>query len=218
MTFSLKQGLLVVILSLNIMPAFATSGTDLSNLLNNMKTMRATFTQTIYDSSGNSKAALKSQGRMALDRPGKFRWEVSKPMPQVIIANGNRLWVYDPDLQQVTIRSLKTEAGEAPALLLSHQNTTLEKDYAITVQDDKKTLRWFVMLPRKKDNMFKQVKMGFDDKQQLKEMVLEDQIGHATRVQFANIAVNISLPASLFTFKAPAGTDIIDETKKPANA
>jgi outer membrane lipoprotein carrier protein len=188
-----------------------TTATDLSDLLNQMKTMRADFTQDILD--GEGRAVQKSHGRIALDRPGKFRWEVTKPMPQVIIANGERLWVYDPDLQQVTIRSLKSEAGEAPGLLLSHQNTTLEKDYVIEAKGADRRLRWFSLASRKKDAIFASVKMGFAGNQ-LKEMILEDQIGHTTRVRFARVETNVKLPASLFIFNAPAGTDVIDETKK----
>lgn len=185
-----------------------TSG--LSGLLGGIKTMRAGFTQTIYDNRGQ--AVQKSSGQMAIERPGKFRWEVSKPMPQTIIANAERLWIYDPDLQQVTIRSLKTEAGEAPALLLSHQNAALEQDYNISAINQPGPLQWYLLKPRKNDNMFASVKMGFANKQ-LKEMVLEDQIGHSTRVQFVKIEMNSALPSSLFVFKAPKGTDVIDETR-----
>ncbi len=193
--------------------AFAADASELTGLLNQMQTMRATFTQTIYDNL--NKAIQKSQGSMALDRPGKFRWEVQKPSPQIIIANGTRLWIYDPDLEQVTIRSLTTEAGEAPALLLSHQNSTLETNYKIeSSTDNKSALHWFTLTPKKKDNMFASVKMGFDQSKQLKEMVLQDQIGHSTRVQFAKVELNVSLPAKLFVFKAPPGTDVIDETRK----
>lgn len=188
----------------------AAEASELSGLLNGIKTMRAGFMQTIYDNHGN--AVQKSNGKMALERPGKFRWEVMKPMPQTIIANAERLWVYDPDLQQVTIRSLKTEAGEAPALLLSHQNTTLESNYKIQTLNEKDGLRWFLLTPKKSDNMFASVKMGFANSE-LKEMILDDQIGHSTRVQFQKIEMNISIPSSLFVFKAPAGTDVIDETR-----
>lgn len=188
----------------------AADASELSGLLSGIKTMRAGFTQTIYDNHG--KAVQKSNGKMALERPGKFRWEVTKPMPQTIIANAERLWVYDPDLQQVTIRSLKTEAGEAPALLLSHQNTTLESNYKIQTLNEKDGLRWFLLQPKKSDNMFASVKMGFANSE-LKEMILDDQIGHSTRVQFQKIEMNTSLPSSLFVFKAPAGTDVIDETR-----
>jgi outer membrane lipoprotein carrier protein len=191
--------------------AFAGEAAELSSLLGQMKTMRASFTQTIYDN--NDKPVQKSNGKVALERPGKFRWEVTKPMPQIIIANGERLWIYDPDLQQVTIRSLNSEAGEAPALLLSRQNTALENDYDIKVLAAEKPLHWFILKPKKKDAMFASVKMGFQGSQ-LKEMMLEDQIGHGTRVQFTNVEMNASLPPALFVFKAPKGTDVIDEARK----
>jgi outer membrane lipoprotein carrier protein len=204
-----------LLLTLIALPVYAATGAaELTDLLGKMKTMQAKFTQTVFDNNG--KVGVKSYGSMALDRPGKFRWSVEKPMPQVVIANGDKLWIYDPDLMQVTIRSLKTEAGEAPALLLSHQNTTLETNYSIETMTDQKALRWFLLKPKQNDNMFASVKMGFDPKHQLKEMVLEDQIGHVTRVEFANIEMNKSLSAGLFTFKAPKGTDVIDETKKSA--
>lgn len=182
---------------------------DLSSLLNGIKSMRARFQQTIYDNNGN--AVQQSSGSMALARPGKFRWEVTKPMPQTIIANAEKLWIYDPDLQQVTIRSLKSEASEAPALLLSHQNSDLEKNYQIKTLAPDGSLRWFLLKPKGNDNMFISVKMGFAGAQ-LKEMVLEDHIGHATKVKFINIKINEPIPSSLFVLKTPAGTDVIDET------
>src|SRR6516162_4318453 len=103
--------LLVLVTTVN-----ADSGSaDLSNQLNAIKTLRANFAQTVYDNKG--KAVQRSYGHIALQRPGKFRWEVIKPIPQLIIANSQRLWIYDPDLQQVMIRSLHVAAGETPALL-----------------------------------------------------------------------------------------------------
>lgn len=189
-------------------PVFAS---ELTDLLNQMQTMRASFKQIIYDNRG--KAVQQSSGTMALNRPGKFRWQVTQPMPQTIIANSGRLWVYDPDLQQVVIRSLQTEAGEAPALLLSNQNATFDTNYSISNLPAEQGLKWFLLKPKQKDNMFSAVKLAFAGSQ-LKEMVLEDQIGHVTRMQFTKIEMNVNLPASLFEFKAPAGTDVIDETKK----
>lgn len=189
-------------------PAFAS---ELTDLLNQMQSMRASFKQIIYDNGG--KAIQQSSGTMALNRPGKFRWQVTEPMPQTIIANNGRLWVYDPDLQQVVIRSLQTEAGEAPALLLSNQNATFDTNYSISNLPAEQGLKWFLLKPKQKDNMFSEVKLAFAGSQ-LKEMVLADQIGHITRMQFTKIEMNVNLPASLFIFKAPSGTDVIDETKK----
>lgn len=211
MRFNLIKFLYAAIFSgFFISAAYAADAEDLSGLLNGIKTMRAGFTQTIYDNHGQ--AVQQSSGKMALERPGKFRWEVSKPMPQTIIANADRLWIYDPDLEQVTIRSLKSEAGEAPALLLSHQNTKLENDYSIKSLPTKDNMSWFLLKPKKSDNMFAEVKMGFANNQ-LKEMVLDDQIGHSTRVKFQKIEMNASISPSLFVFKAPKGTDVIDETR-----
>ena len=91
----------------------ASASADLAGLLNKVQSMKANFIQTVYDKRG--KVTQKSSGRMALQRPGKFRWDVAKPMPQLIIANGTKLWIYDPDLEQLTIRSIKKAAGESPA-------------------------------------------------------------------------------------------------------
>lgn len=211
MRFNLKYfSFLAIFIAFSSSAAAADASAELSGLLNGIKTMRAGFTQIIYDNRGA--AIQKSTGKMAVERPGKFRWEVNNPMPQTIIASNERLWIYDPDLQQVTIRSLKSEAGEAPALMLSQQNTKLENDYNIQLMKQDGGLQWYLLKPKKQDNMFASVKMGFANTQ-LKEMVLEDQIGHSTRVQFLKIEMNQTLPAALFIFKAPKGTDVIDETR-----
>src|SRR5262245_45378285 len=93
---------------------------DLSKRLSAMSSMQANFTQTVYNNRG--KITQKSYGRMAMQRPGKFRWDVTRPIPQLIIANQSKLYIYDSDLQQLTIRSLNKAAGETPALLLSHDD------------------------------------------------------------------------------------------------
>lgn len=200
-------------LSALLTTAHATNGAaNLASLLNSVTTMRADFTQTIFDNRG--KAVQKSYGRMALQRPGRFRWEVTKPIPQLIIANATRLWIYDADLEQVTIRPLKTTAGEAPALLLSHSNTTLDKDFSVTEIPNKADgWRWFTLVPQHTDEMFTSIKIGFKNNQ-ISEMRLQDNLGHTTGIQYKNIATNASLPASLFTFTPPPHTDVIDETRK----
>lgn len=202
------------VLSLLTMAAHAdTATTDLSALLNAVKTMRATFTQTTYDSRG--KVTQKSYGKMAMQRPGKFRWEVTKPIPQLIIANQSKLWIYDPDLEQVTIRTLSTTTGESPALLLSHDNVSLDQNFAVkSIQRDSPDWQWFALTPKKKaDNMFESIQLGFKNKQ-IHEMRLQDNLGHSTIVQFQNIQLNISLATALFTFKPSSKIDVIDETHK----
>lgn len=185
--------------------------TELGNLLNGLRTMQANFVQTTYDNKG--KEIQKSYGQMALDRPGKFRWQVKKPIPQLIIANQQRLWIYDPDLEQVTIRSLGKDKGEIPALLLSHVNGFLEKDYEVkAIPKNAPDWKYFKLTPRRHDSMFVNVVIGFKGNQ-IGSMSLVDHLGHSTFIEFRNSVINTSLYASLFTFKPPAKVDVIDETK-----
>lgn len=202
---------LFVCLSMTTAFAHANANTDLTTLLNGVKSMKANFTQTVYDN--REKAVQKSYGMMTMQRPGKFRWDVTKPIPQLIIANQTKLWIYDADLMQVTIRTLKKAAGETPALLLSDVNDTLQNDFTVTALPPKGNTTWFNLIPKKPDNMFASVKLGFVNKQII-EMDLKDQIGHTTKIEYKNIQTNIPLAATLFTFKAAAGVDVIDETRK----
>lgn len=172
--------------------------------------MQADFTQNVNDNRG--KVIQKSYGRMAMQRPGKFRWQVTKPIPQLIIANQSRLWIYDPDLEQVTIRSLTRVAGETPALLLSHVDGQLNNDFSIaSAPNSSAKMLWFTLTPKKSDSTFATVEMAFLNKQ-IQVMRLKDHLGHTTLIQFKNIKTNLNLSASLFTFKAPKNVDVIDET------
>lgn len=184
---------------------------QLSELLNAVNTMRADFVQTTYDE--HAKQLQQSYGQMALQRPGKFRWEVKKPIPQLIIANESRLWIYDPDLEQVTIRTLKSAAGDTPALLLSHVNGVLNEAYTVkSIQKSVSGWNWYQLIPKSADNMFASIQMGFMNKE-IREMILQDHLGHSTRIQFQRIKTNIPLAASLFVYKAGKHVDVIDETK-----
>lgn len=190
--------------------AHASPSTELSALLSTVKTMQADFNQTVYDNL--NKPVQHSFGKMAMERPDKFRWEVTKPIPQLIIANQSRLWVYDSDLDQVTIRSLQTAVGEAPSMLLSYTNLTFDKDYTVTTLPNT-NLQWFNLAPKSSDNMFATVQLGFS-KGIINQMKLKDHLGNTTLVEFKNIKINPALATKIFVFKPPAGVDIIDETKK----
>lgn len=211
--FQIKQKLFAfLIIFLFQINAYADSPTEsLTQLLANIQTFRADFTQTITDK--NAKQVQHSVGHMALQRPGKFRWEVTKPIAQLVVTNGARLWIYDPDLEQVTIRLLTKEVGDSPAMLLSNTNTALEKDFLIKgINSTSSALQWFLLTPKNKNSMFAQIKFGFM-KNQIREMVLQDHLGHTTAVEFYNINVNPRLSSSLFSFKPPSKVDIIDETR-----
>jgi outer membrane lipoprotein carrier protein len=207
----LKKILLTSFLMLMTHSAIASPTEDLTKLLGGLKTMKSSFTQTVYDNHG--KAIQTSHGEMALDRPGKFRWDVKKPVPQLIVANDKKLWIYDPDLDQVTIKKINLAAGDTPALLLSHVGTVLEDKYTVSSAAEKPaSLNWFLLKPKSNDNMFETVKMGFNGSK-IEEMRLTDHLGHTTAIKFNNASTNINLPATLFKFKSPKGVDVIDETR-----
>lgn len=111
-----------------------TPNEELTQLLKNMRSIQSDFTQTIVDKKG--KIIQKSTGHMDLVRPNQFRWNVQRPNQQLIITNGKRLWVYDPDLEQVTIRKLSTAAGETPAMLLSNEDLSLGKEFTVRKNDE----------------------------------------------------------------------------------
>ncbi len=185
---------------------------NLESRLAALHSMKANFTQTILDNHG--KTVQQSNGNMALLRPGKFRWETKKPIPQLIIANGTKLWIFDPDLEQVTIRALHQATGESPALLLSQENSSIDKDYLVKVAAKKGSkLTWYVLTPRAEDSVFAAVEMGFNS-DSLQEMRLQDHLGHSTHIVFKDMKSNVDLPEALFVFKKTANIDIIDETKR----
>lgn len=191
--------------------AYADSASDsLTQLLNNIRTMQADFTEVVKDTKG--KTLNQSQGKMSLERPGKFRWDVTKPNPQLIVTNGKKIWIYDADLEQLTIRYFGKEAGEAPALLLSNTNETLARDFRVDTKDSA-DMQWFSLKPKDKSSMFELVKLGFQH-QQIKQMQMEDHLGHVTVIQFNRVVLNHPLSSALFHFKTPPKVDVIDETHR----
>lgn len=192
---------------------YADSATEtLSQLLKNMHSMQADFSQTVVDKRG--KALQKATGHMSLQRPSQFRWEVMQPNHQLIVTNGKRLWIYDPDLEQVTIRTLVKAAGETPAMLLSDKDLSLTKEFAVQPMDKpSSSLKWFVLTPKDKGSMISSLQLAFEN-QEIRQMQLQDHLGHSTLIEFSNIKFNSPLAASLFNFKPPANIDVIDETKR----
>ena len=188
------------------------SSATLTQLLNNIRSMQADFTQTIV---GKAAQPMQlSQGKMVLARPGKFRWEVQKPVAQLLVANGKRLWIYDPDLEQVTIRLLTKAAGEAPALLLSDANASLARDFNVKMQKmGHSPLQWFILTPRNGESMLSQVILGFAGNE-IREMDLRDHLGHTTIIQFQRIVLNAAVSQASFNFTPPPNVDVIDETRR----
>ncbi len=203
--------ILIIILLLSQLSSYAAApAADLTQLLSNIQTLQTDFTQTINDKKGRQ--TDQSIGHMALQRPGKFRWSVTQPIAQLIIVNDPRLWIYDPDLEQVTIRYVNKEVDNTPVLLLSNPAIAIEKNFIVQSMRNVASMQWFALIPKNRDSMLAFIKIGFA-KGQIREMDLQDHLGHNTVIEFYNISMNHPLSASLFNFKVPAHTDVIDETK-----
>ncbi len=170
-----------------------------------MKTLQASFHQEVFDDRG--RRLQQSSGHLQLLRPGRFRWEYATPNQQLILADGKNLWIYDPDLEQATVKPMAESLGSAPIALLT-QFSTLEVAYAIRKGDAHDNLEWVQLIPKIQDTDFHRVEIGFDGKE-LRRMELYDQFGQKTVITLSELKMNEPINPSRFRFQAPAGTDII---------
>ncbi len=187
--------------------AYASSVDALKALLEQTTTARARFAQMILDK--NLKMLQQATGTMQFSRPGKFRWEYDKPYEQVIVGDGSRLWIYDKDLNQVTVRRLDRALGSSPAALLAGSNE-IEKNYALVSLGSQEGLEWLEAVPKAQDTAFEKIRLGFG-KSGLEAMELRDQFGQITVIKFSTIERNTRLPPDLFSFTPPKGADVISE-------
>ncbi len=192
-----------------LMPVAASAAaTDaLKTFLGQTQTVKARFAQMVLDK--NLKPLQQVQGVMQFSRPGKFRWDYLKPYEQTIVGDGILLWIYDKDLNQVTVRKLDRALGASPAALLSGSND-LERDYTLTNIGVEKGLDWLEAVPKSRDSVFERVRMGFG-KSGLEAMELRDQFGQITVITFADVERNPRLGAEVFRFTPPKGADVISE-------
>lgn len=188
--------------------AASAAATDaLKVFLTETQSVKARFAQMVLDK--NLKPLQQAQGVMQFSRPGKFRWDYLKPYEQVIVGDGSKLWIYDKDLNQVTVRKLDRALGASPAALLAGSND-LERDFSLTNLGVEKGLDWLEARPKSRDNVFERVRMGFG-KSGLEAMELRDQFGQVTVITFADVERNPRLPAEVFRFTPPKGADVISE-------
>jgi len=166
--------------------------------------MSAHFNQTSYV---KKQPAKNASGHMALQRPGKFRWEITQPNRQIIIADGQYLWIYDVDLEQATRQSLNKDV-HSPAILLSGSSQAIEQRFTLIHSERKGQNSIFQLKPKNNQDLVQQVELKFTH-DKLSEMSVMDSLGQKNTFQFTDVKLNPSLPNSLFQFKAPKGVDII---------
>ena len=195
------------LLLLTPLVAFGASVGDLKNLLNQTTTAKARFAQAVLDR--NNKTLQQATGTMEFSRPGRFRWEYNKPYEQTIVGDGSRLWIYDKDLNQVTVRKLDRALGASPAALLAGSNE-IEKSYNLKSAGGEGGLDWLEAVPKSQDTAFDRIRLGFG-KGGLEAMELKDQFGQTTIIKFAELERNVKLAPESFKFTPPKGAAVISE-------
>lgn len=174
------------------------------NYLRNISTLTTSFQQNIHDDSG--KLLQSSSGVMYLKRPKLFRFETKSPVKQLIVADGTKLWIYDPDLEQVAVKSLREAIVNTPALLLTGDLSSFQRDY--NIQYFKEMDKEVFLLSPTRERTFKSIKFVFEN-EQLKQMIMLDQLDQKTQIDFLNLILNKPISDKLFHFVPPKGVDII---------
>ena len=179
---------------------------ELDAFLARVRTLAADFEQTVIDEQGG--VSQRSAGRFYLARPGRFCWEYRQPYRQWVIADGDKVWFYDPDLEQVTVRPLDEALGSAPALLLSGR-IRLDERFRVAGQGREGAVAWVELRPRSEDDLFRRLRVEMEGGV-LRAMELADNFGQLTRIRFRHLEVNLDLDAGLFRFTPPPGVDVFE--------
>jgi outer membrane lipoprotein carrier protein len=169
----------------------------------------AGFEQKIFDR--NAKLVQESRGTFSFQRPGRFRWAYVKPYSQLIVGDGARVWIYDEDLQQVTVRRMDKALGSTPAALLAGNNEAV-RAFRLSDRGVRDGLEWLDAVPRDSEASFDKVSLGFGFSG-LEVLELHDTFGQTTRVRFTSFELNPVLDAGSFRFAPPKGADVIGDVK-----
>ncbi|MFA6302549.1 MAG: outer membrane lipoprotein chaperone LolA [Legionella sp.] len=174
--------------------------------LNAIHSMSAVFKQVVK---AKAHVVSRSSGSMALQRPGRFRWQTNEPMEQLVVADGKKMWVYDQALEQVTVKAQDKGIGGTAALFLSGYGDTVARDFTVT-QKTEGTLDIFDMKSKSAKANFQRIKLEFT-KDALTGLELYDQLGQITKVSLSKIKPNPKLAETLFQFKPPKGVDVVKQ-------
>jgi outer membrane lipoprotein carrier protein len=225
----MRKLFLAVLVMVAAVPAAFAAGTPLDAFLDDMKTLRATFLQTLVDAHGRE--IDRATGTLIVSRPGKFSWEIhpqgstagaaagsaaagssGSGSGQLMVADGRNLWFLDRDLQQVTVKPVDAALSATPAMLLSG-TVDVRKNFTITPAPKRDGLDWVLVEPHGTDADFRRALMGFDGKD-LKRMILDDKLGQTATVIFDHVERNGRVAPEEVSFTPPAGVDVIGTPQK----
>jgi outer membrane lipoprotein carrier protein len=210
----------LIVLAVTASPALAAAAAQTSqagqqkveSFLQGLEGLQAQFRQTLTDRNGLP--TEEASGTLAISRPDRFRWDYREPYSQVIVSDGARIWIYDSDLEQVTVRKLDETLSATPAMLLSGRSN-LSDNFNVTQTSQEGSVEWIRMEPRRDDTDFKWVRLGFEGAV-LKFMQLADKLGQTTSLEFSKVERNPPLDPSRFTFTVPPGADVIGDASSQA--
>ncbi|MEN3112998.1 outer membrane lipoprotein chaperone LolA [Uliginosibacterium paludis] len=180
---------------------------QLNQFLDATKTASASFSQKVISKTG--KPGQSASGTMSFLRPGKFRWEYTKPYSQLIVGDGAKLWSYDKELNQVVIKPMSAALGATPAALLAGSND-LKKNFTLKEDGSADGLEWVEALPKSNEAGFERVRIGLKDNLP-QAMEVHDNFGQTTLLQFSGFVRNPALATGSFSFTPPKGADVVGE-------
>lgn len=186
--------------------AQADAVSTLRDFARDVKSARAAFSQTVTSPDGNKRKV--SSGRFEFARPDRFRFVYAKPFEQQIVADGQRVWLYDVDLNQVTVRPMAQALGASPAALLA--GGALERDFELSALPTSEGIEWAQALPRVKESSIQSMRVGFRAKQ-LTALEIVDAFGQRSMMRFTELESNLPLADELFRFVPPKGADLIQQ-------
>lgn len=195
----------VVVLLLVVSSVQASNGLEqMKRFLNGVTTLQANFEQTVFDQ--ETQRVIDSSGVFSLKRPGQFRWDYTQPEAQQIVADGRQIWLYDPELEQVSVQSQDTALQGTPAMLLI-AGDSVEKHFTVQDLGERDNTGWVELVPRSEESQFARILLAFSD-DQLQSMEMVDKFGQITRFHFSDINTHPQFASRFFVFEAPDNIDV----------
>jgi outer membrane lipoprotein carrier protein len=202
----MKAWWVAAVLACSVAAARADALDTLREFVRDVKSGRAAFTQTVTSADGQKKRL--SSGSFEFQRPNRFRFAYAKPFEQLIVSDGQKVWIHDVDLNQVSVRRLSAALGATPAALLA--GASLDQQFELAAAPATDGVDWVQAVPRQKDGAFQAMRIGFRGKE-LAAVEILDNFGQRSVLQFSQYAANVALPEQSFRFVPPAGADVIEQ-------
>lgn len=200
---------LLVLFLLQINSVFAEDIADpLKNFLSDFNSLESNFIQQLINENGD--VLEKTEGVLRLQQPGKFNWSYETPYAQKIISNGDVIWIFDEDLDQLTIKKIGDSLDETPAGIILGNNDISEHFVQLNMGVIE-GYNWIDLTPKNHEAQYSNVRIGFNNAQ-LGMMIIQDSLGQTTRIDFIDVKKNANFSPDVFEFEVPDDVDIIDET------